>query len=1119
MNATASDSTPHYRKDGEACDARTFYAVACDPTRPVVVEACAGAGKTWLLVSRIARALLLDTPPHEILAITFTKKASAEMAQRLQALLGSWRDLSDEALTAELMARGLSDQDSQQASLREKARGLHAVALSGRGVQIRTFHGWFAALLRMAPMSLLQSLALPSPYELLEDDTEAIAGVWPLFYAMVRDDPQLKADFQAALEVYGRHNLREALTFSLTKRIEFELADQPGNSSVAGLESAVADYRAVYPGFANCDDLQQPFDTVSAFKASLRAAAVALGTKKGNDASARAATRLGNAIDTLDMMAIVDVLLTQKGTPRAKGLSVDDPTVVETAQGWVIDWQGAVHQAACRIHQQRMVRLSRALLACFKDLKRQRGWVDMNDIESAATQLLADSALSAWVQQRLDAQISHLLIDEFQDTNPMQWRALNAWLEGYAGAGGGGNNPPSVFIVGDPKQSIYRFRRAEPRVFKVATAFLKEAMGASVLACDHTRRNAQSIISVVNAVMVPNVTNDPEAPQFRTHSTQRPEAGAVLGLPMVLDTRPPKTAPDAADHAAPGIWRDSLNTPKLEPIERLAALETQQAARWIRAQVDDGEVVPSEVMVIARTNARLSLMQEALTNEGVPCAQPDKSSLIESPAVADVIALLDALVSPTHDLSLAQALRSPLFNASDADLIELAQHIKTTKDKAPGAWWRAVEALAQTGASQLASRCQSWRDTLHRLKHRLAHESLHEALVGVYKVCDAIAAFSAVVPEAQRAATRAQLNALLDETLMINQGRYLTPYQFIRAIKAGTKQKAWPTPPGVVRLLTVHGAKGLESQLVVLLDTHAPPKPAQSMTVLVDWPAHDLAPRRFVFIAKESAPPKCAEGLLLRDQQARATEENNALYVAMTRAADRLVLSAHQPRSKDHVSWYTRLSTVMTPVDTHTEVDADTVMTKPSKATATNVDNALTVADIPAWSGRAAMPMQAETAGGDDLASRRGQAMHLLLSWCFAKSAGTPWSPSRLQSTRIAFGLTEADLHITIDQARAMLEGEGGWLWSAEQVAFEANEVAVFDAGELLRIDRLVQTVDHQWWVIDFKSSTRPNDDAVLRAQLKRYADVIARLTGSTAVNPVFMTPEGRLVPLNLTEN
>ena len=209
----------------------------------------------------------------------------------------------------------------------------------------------------------------------------------------------------------------------------------------------------------------------------------------------------------------------------------------------------------------------------------------------------------------------------------------------------------------------------------------------------------------------------------------------------------------------------------------------------------------------------------------------------------------------------------------------------------------------------------------------------------------------------------------------------------------------------------------------------------------------------------------------------------------------------------------------MTPVDTHTETDADTVMTRPSEATGTNGDSALTVADIPAWSGRAAMPVQAEAAGGDDLASRRGQAMHLLLSCCFAKTAGTPWSPARLQSTRIAFGLTDADLQVAIVQARAILDGEGGWLWSPEQIAFEANEVAVFDAGELLRIDRLVQTMDHQWWVIDFKSTTRPNDDAVLRAQLKRYADVIARLTGSAAVNPVFMTPEGLVVPLDLSEN
>ncbi len=119
-------------------------------------------------------------------------------------------------------------------------------------------------------------------------------------------------------------------------------------------------------------------------------------------------------------------------------------------------------QHAAWQHQQRMARLTRCLLLEYGMLKRARGWVDMNDIERAAQVLLADPVLSGWVQERLDARIKHLLIDEFQDTNPLQWQALHAWLSGYTGAGAA----PDVFIVGDPKQSIYRFRRAEPQVFR-----------------------------------------------------------------------------------------------------------------------------------------------------------------------------------------------------------------------------------------------------------------------------------------------------------------------------------------------------------------------------------------------------------------------------------------------------------------------------------------------------------------------------------------------------------------------------------------------------------------------------------------------------------------------------
>jgi ATP-dependent exoDNAse (exonuclease V) beta subunit len=149
-----------------------------------------------------------------------------------------------------------------------------------------------------------------------------------------------------------------------------------------------------------------------------------------------------------------------------------------------------------------MVRLGRALLAALADYKRAQGLADMADLERVALVLLRDGELSGWVQERLDARVAHLLIDEFQDTSPLQWHALHGWLSGYAGAGRrrSGQRPPGVFIVGDPKQSIYRFRRAEPRVFEAAATFVREGLGGSVLACDHTRRNASPVIEAINGV-------------------------------------------------------------------------------------------------------------------------------------------------------------------------------------------------------------------------------------------------------------------------------------------------------------------------------------------------------------------------------------------------------------------------------------------------------------------------------------------------------------------------------------------------------------------------------------------------------------------------------------------
>ena len=199
---------PAYFHNGQSITAEAFYAIACDPRRNVAVEACAGAGKTWILVSRMLRALLEadggpdGVQPHEILAITFTKKAAGEMRERLYEWLEKFAHADDETLEKELKIRGVignfTDKNSLQANkygIKQLSKLYQKVLASGRPVQIRTFHSWFAALLRSAPMATLQQLGLPLNYELLEDDKPARALVWRRFYAALLTRPELKADF------------------------------------------------------------------------------------------------------------------------------------------------------------------------------------------------------------------------------------------------------------------------------------------------------------------------------------------------------------------------------------------------------------------------------------------------------------------------------------------------------------------------------------------------------------------------------------------------------------------------------------------------------------------------------------------------------------------------------------------------------------------------------------------------------------------------------------------------------------------------------------------------------------------------------------------------------------
>ncbi len=1102
-----------------------FYQIACDPRRSVAVEACAGAGKTWMLVSRIVRALLdgvdphtgdLRVQPHEILAITFTKRAASEMRERLYQWLADFAEADRDTLLAELRHRGVVIKNDLQPTslLPEQLSNLYkSILASGRPVQVRTFHSWFAALLRSAPLAVLQRMELPANYELLEDDAPAKALVWRRFYAALVADAEpsadvsqpLKADFEAVVFDYGRAQTEKALATALDKRTEFLLADAKGL-----VDTSVQHFNDQYPDFAwlpNPDDFLR--DQPQRWQ-TLQDAAKALGSASAKTFAAKG-LELEMALTAGDISAVFDALLTTTGTPRKFSEKVAGIEQVREAQDLVLRVVAARSQHAAWSYQQRMARLSRLLIAQYGALKRERNWVDMNDVERAALVMLSDPLLSGWVQERLDARIKHLLIDEFQDTNPLQWQALKSWLSGYAGAGGGGSGAagstaPSVFIVGDPKQSIYRFRRAEPQVFKAAKAFVRDGLGGDLLSCDHTRRNATGVIATVNAAMLDAMQVD-DYEGFRAHTTSSTLPGSVCKLPPIA-----RAAKAGAGPSLTAVeWRDSLTTPREVPEETLRTREARQAARWIAQHLADTGLQPADVMVLSRKRAGLMPLQDELRQLNIAGQIGEKTVLIDCCEVQDVVALLDVLVSPQHDLSLARVLKSPLFGMADDVLVQLALAQQTS----PQPWFELLQKTELTthDGRGLAAILIQWKTWLDQLPP-------HDALQAIYTDGDVLARFACVAPPSQRDAVLANLRTLLAVALQLGGGRYATPYAFVRALKSGGVLAPATVNPLAVRLLTIHGAKGLEAHTVLLLDTDTPQRNADTMGVLIDWPGEAEHPTKFVFLVSETQPPACAVSALDAERTERQREELNALYVALTRARHTLAFSSIEPYRNAERSWWQRLAelaTALTPeqylhpatpatTTSDTEFYMKELPLDPVSPAQAAIENGVTALLD------AAQEVDASSLTGganDELTARIGQAMHRLLEWGDA-------SVNNATAAAREFELTPDQGTLAAQIAQRILVGEGAWAWNPAVVDWQGNEVELMYQGEPLRLDRLVQRRDAghegQWWVLDYKSAHAPQDQPELMAQLREYRDAVQAIYPNDTVRAAFFTGQGTVV-------
>jgi len=1089
---TVTTPTAAYTAAGQACSREAFYAIACDPGRSVVVEACAGSGKTWLLVSRILRALLQGAQPQEILAITFTRKAAGEMRERLHQWLAELAAAGPDERIQALRDRGMSEAEAAQHA--PALAGLHArVLATGRAVSIDTFHAWFSRLMRSSPRLLLDRLGLHPGMALVDDPQELWPDLMRRFHAAVAADAALLADFTALLQRQGRQRVAEWLQAALHKRVEFELAD-----AATDLSDSVPSAEHTWPGAPRWGDLA----TIDLLSEAARALGAQAG-KKAQEAGSKLRAALDLGMSPELAVAAFDLawqaLFTKgtngrNGSPRQLGdLAVVRDAVACLQQLHLQDQQQQAHEdQAC------MVRLTRRMLQCWRTLKRERSVADMADLEQCALALLSDGELSGWVQQRLDAQVRHVLIDEFQDTSPLQWHTLWNWLSSYAGAGGGasGQRPPAVFIVGDPKQSIYRFRGAEPRVFEAAREGVVQGLGGVLLACDHTRRNSADVIAGLNAVFNAAAQAGDYA-GFRPHTTEvaaeEMPSGAAAWRRLPTDPRS-----KAARAKVSNDWRDTLEAPRVEPETVLRSLEAGRAADAIADLVQRHGVAPGRIMVLARKRHMLGWMSRALRERGIAHVAAEDMPLADLPEVRDLIALLELMASPGQDLALAQVLKSPYFGASDGQLLALSIQARLQHSS----WWTALQgADAPPELAPVARLLAGWASaSLSLPPHDLLDRMLHEG--------DLLGRAMAAAAPSRRDLVRLAVDAVLDQALALDGGRCTTPYSLVRALRNRPISVAARARADAVQLLTVHGAKGLEADTVFLLDTDTPADKSKRPLVLVDWPVHEPAPRAIAFVPSEFRIPPSLQTFHAAEQALQAREAMNLLYVAITRAKRHLVFSrTQQHRSGEALTWWARiegLAELWSPPVPQAQDGVSLPVLVPG------------LPELPSTAVPGPIPARpASQAASDPAAASLGQAVHRVLEWAAQPAMGQRAERARLaEAAATEFGLPpEAAAQVQGLASQVLDSAACAPFFDPARLRWAGNEVPLADQGDTLRIDRLVQMAgDGSWWVLDYKLHRAPDELQDNLQQLQRYRQAVQALQPGERVRAAFITAQGRLI-------
>jgi len=1087
---------------------RLRQARASDPRSSAWVSANAGSGKTHVLTQRVLRLLLDGTPPSQILCLAYTKAAAANMADRVFSKLAQWTSLSDEALAKAIVDCGADRPDPAKLVF---ARQLFARTIeTPGGLKIQTLHAFAERLLRLFPFEA----NVPAHFKVLDERESKRLLIEARDAALA--ELSASSERTGALDLVARESgaarfdelLMEALSRAETFGAHDDaLAYVAALSAPLGLEATAT---------AASVETEMLGGEVERMRREAWAQALDAGKRQDQKIgeNLRAANEDGAREARIQALLQAFFQKDGEGEPHGgengrlttKSLSERLPALEDDLRREQDRLEILRERRRAALTLERSAALFvviRSILANFARMKAERGALDFDDQIGRALTLVTRSS-AAWVMHKLDYGLDHLLLDEAQDASAPQWGILAALsAEFFAGAGARPKNR-TIFAVGDEKQSIFAFQGAAPEMFaemKRAFAERHRSAGRPFAAAPLTFsfRSSQTILDAVdrtfhNELAWRGVAAAGEPPPSH-EAIRRGLKGVVELWPLIA----PSPAPDPEDWSMP-LDPTALDDPPVVLAKRIAEVIKGWLKPTSRERITDSDtgeirrIRESDVMILVRTrNAFFEAMIRALKAADVKAAGADRLKLKDHVAVMDLIAAGRAALTPDDDLTLASALKSPLIGFDDDALMKLAARRSGSLTQALAA---ADEDLVQDAARRLAT----WRARAKALSPfdfyalLLGEDGGRRALIG------------RLGPEAAD-----PIDEFLRLALAREQREAPSLHNFlaeVESVEVEIKRDMEVETEGV-RVLTVHASKGLEAPIVFLPDSCSGPD-ARHEPKLMRLSPRPGDPQVLAWARRsaEDADPVAAARTQAR--AAQAGEYRRLLYVAMTRAAQRLIVAGYETlRRRPRDCWYDLVHAGL----------ADSLVEAP--APYRGDDTIL----------RFGEGLRAEDHGQPASAPTRGAPP----GWLFAKAepetVAAPINPSRVGAARgadperalegrLAHALIEMLPKLPPERrpgaAKAYLDAWGGALAESARAALASKVVALIGAPDLSllfgpgsrgevpltgllarpgrsdlaysgRLDRLVAT-DEIVLIVDFKLGGKPKRPAASHvAQLALY--------------------------------